>query len=51
MTKDNTLCVWGHGFEIQIGSLMDNYEIWELNSHLSDKKKLGHGESTIKFGA
>jgi hypothetical protein len=39
VTKDNTLCVGDYEFEIWIKVLTNNYEIWEIVSHLSNKNK------------
>jgi hypothetical protein len=40
VTKDNIFCVGEYEFEIWIKILTNNYEIWEIVSHLSNKKKL-----------
>jgi hypothetical protein len=49
VAKDNTLCVENYGFEIRMGVFMNNYEIWELDSHLSNQKMQDHLQAFKQF--
>jgi hypothetical protein len=45
VAKGDTLCVSGHGFETH------NYKIWELDSHLSNKKNPTNVEFDYEKGS